>query len=113
MKKTTKDPATGRKKSSTKDSKEGEVMGNDKYMQFEATKQYLMSTGQLDGKTDEYINAYVENWIIGYAKGMKEGRAEGELSKALQIARNMKNKGLPISDISEMTGLGVDEIEKL
>jgi len=22
-----------------------------------------MSTGQLDGKTDDYINAYVENWI--------------------------------------------------
>ena len=84
-------------------------MGNDKYMQFEATKQYLMSTGQLDGKTDEYINAYVENWIIGYAKGLKEGRAEEKMA----IARNMKNKGLPISDISEMTSLGVDEIEKL
>lgn len=68
-----------------------------------------MSTGQLDEKTDDYINAYVENWIIGYAKGI----AEGELSKALQIARNMKSKGLPISDISEMTGLSLEELEKL
>ena len=72
-----------------------------------------MSTGQLDGKTDDYINAYVENWIIGYAKGMAEGRAEGEFSKALQIARNMKEERIPLPTIARLTGLGVEELEKL
>lgn len=38
-----------------------------------------MSTGQLDGKTDDYINAYVENWIIGYANGMAKGTIVAKL----------------------------------
>lgn len=109
MKKTTKDPTEGQKKNSKRDSKKGEVMGNDKYMQFEATKQYLMSTGQLDGKTDDYINAYVENWIIGYAKGMAKGRAEEKIS----IARNMQEEGIPLPTIARLTGIGVEELEKL
>ena len=60
-------------------------------------------------KNNEYINAYVENWIIGYAKGLKEGRAEEKMA----IARNMKEEGMPLPTIARLTGLGVDEIEKL
>lgn len=56
-------------------------------------------------KNNEYINAYVENWIIGYAEGMAEEK--------MAIARNMKEEGMPLPTIARLTGLGVDEIEKL
>lgn len=42
-------------------------------------------------------------------EGKMEGRAEGKL----EIARNMKTKGYSISDISDITGLTVDEIAAL
>lgn len=52
-----------------------------------------------------------------HLKGMEEGRAkghaEGAQSKALAIARNMLLKGLPMSDIIDMTGLSESDIQSL
>ena len=48
-----------------------------------------------------------------YETAVAEGRAEGRAEEKMAIARNMKEEGLPISDIARLTGLGVDEIEKL
>ena len=42
-------------------------------------------------------------------EGFEEGRAEVKL----EIARNMKAKGFSVQDISEITGLTAEEIEKL
>ena len=49
----------------------------------------------------------------GRAEGKAEGRAEGETQKAIEIARNMKAKGLDTALIAEMTGLSAEEIERL
>ncbi len=49
----------------------------------------------------------------GEAKGRAEGRVEGELIKAKTIARNLKNAGLPITEIAMVTGLSTDEIDSL
>ena len=49
----------------------------------------------------------------GEAKGRAEGRAEGELIKARDIARNLKNAGLPTTEIATATGLPIDEINSL
>lgn len=46
-------------------------------------------------------------------EGKMEGRAEGRAEGKLEIARNMKTKGYSISDISDITGLTVDEIAAL
>ena len=46
-------------------------------------------------------------------KGKVEGRAEGELKKSLEIARNLLNVGLPISQIIQVTGLTQEQIEQL
>jgi len=43
----------------------------------------------------------------------EEGFQEGELSKALQIAKGLKDDGIPLNIISKNTGLSFDEIEKL
>ena len=49
----------------------------------------------------------------GIKQGMAKGIAEGELSKALQIARNMKEEGISLSTIARLTGLSLEELEKL
>ncbi len=54
-----------------------------------------------------------EGYAEGLAEGEEKGRAEGESSKAIQIARNMLAKGVIIADISEFTGLSIEEIESL
>ena len=72
-----------------------------------------------------------ENSMIGYAKekglkeglregreqgikeGRKEGIKEGKNNKAIEIAKNLKEKHIDIKIISETTGLTKEEIEKL
>ena len=48
-----------------------------------------------------------------YQKGLEEGRKEAELNKVLQIARNLLNLGLSISEIIEVTDLAQEQIEHL
>ena len=43
----------------------------------------------------------------------EKGRAEGERKKAIESARKMKAKGYPVSDIAEITGLTVEDINGL
>ena len=46
-------------------------------------------------------------------KGRVKGIAEGEHTKALDIARNLKSYGMPMSQIIAMTGLSEDDINVL
>ena len=43
----------------------------------------------------------------------QEGLAEGEKAKAIAIAKNLKGMNMPVIDISNATGLTVEEIKKL
>jgi len=67
----------------------------------------------------EELAAYDKYWdIIRTEKALKEGsrregRAEGEKLKAIEIAKKMKTRGTPFDQISEMTDLTIEEIEKL
>ena len=49
----------------------------------------------------------------GIKQGRIEGIAQGEVSKALEMAKAMKDKDYSIAEISELTGLSGEEIEKL
>ena len=46
-------------------------------------------------------------------EGEERGEARGEKSKAIAIARNLLEAGMPIVDISRLTGLTEDEIRQL
>ena len=46
-------------------------------------------------------------------KGEARGRAEEELAERQKNAQKMKQKGYPLTDISEITGLSLKEIEEL
>ena len=49
----------------------------------------------------------------GMEKGRAEGRAEGELSKGLEVARNLLAMGMSCSQIIQATGLTEDQLKQL
>ena len=49
----------------------------------------------------------------GLAEGRAEGRAQGLAEGSKDIAAKMIKKGYDLKEISELTGLALDEIEKL
>ena len=59
-------------------------------------------------------NLVTEQWAEkGLKKGLEEGRKEGIEIERLKNARGMKAKGYPLEDIAQITGLSVEEIQKL
>ncbi len=67
-------------------------------------------------KYDESLRAYRDTIAVmegQFAQGELKGRAEGRAEGILSIARKMKQRGKPVSEIAEMTDLSPDEIEKL
>ena len=71
-----------------------------------AYEEYMVS---VHAAKDVYETAVAE----GMAEGIKQGIKQGIEKGILQIARNMKEEGIPLSTIAKLTGLGVEEIEKL
>jgi len=61
----------------------------------------------------ERYTAQIEGERIGEARGEARGEDRGRKEKALAIARKMLNRGRPIEEIAEDTGLTIDEIRKL
>ena len=49
----------------------------------------------------------------GEKKGLKEGKKEGEKKGVKKVALKMKQKGMSLSKISEITGLSKEEIKKI
>jgi len=48
-----------------------------------------------------------------YEKGQDKGRQEGEKKKAKEIILKMLKENLPIEQVSNLTGLSIEEIESL
>ena len=47
----------------------------------------------------------------GRAEGMEEGMAKGAMETKMQIALKLLEMGMPVSDISEATGLDLEQVE--
>ena len=69
--------------------------------------------GLAEGRAEGRVEGRVEGRAEGRVEGRVEGRAEGEHVRSVEIARKMKIKGMSVSDISDMTGLDVEEIEQI
>ena len=57
--------------------------------------------------------ALLDSIRTGREKGLKEGREEGRMEEKRSIARNLKSMGLSIQQISQASGLTLEEIEQL
>lgn len=69
--------------------------------------------GHAEGRVEGLAEGRAEGRVEGRVEGRAEGRAEGEHVRSVEIARKMKIKGMSVSDISDMTGLDVEEIEQI
>ena len=65
--------------------------------------------------TLEYMiaEAKEEGLEQGRTEDLAEGEASGRAEREIEMARAMKDKDYSIAEISELTGLSVEEIEKL
>ena len=70
-------------------------------------------------ESDPLINAYRKKEWEGYfhkaelLTEREEGIKEGEKNKAISMVKTMRNKNMDINLISEITGLSIEEINKL
>ena len=54
-----------------------------------------------------------ESFAEGEAIGLEKGRSEGAAQKQREIAKNLKQAGIPVKVIAENTGLSAEEVEAL
>ena len=73
-----------------------------------ATAEYVNYPPALQVAYQNDLKAYRDNINV-----LETARIEGEANKAIEIARNLKNKGLGTTLIAETTGLSLTEIERL
>ena len=85
-----------------------QVSGNEKLRRIAELKEKYIRDEQA---SIEY--AQNEGYRQGEKKGMAEGEAKGEKNKSIEIAKNMLKENVNIQFISKMTGLNLEEIEKL
>ena len=84
----------------------------DEYNKFTNTKDLFENYTEYE-KNYFDILALNEERIRGRVEGRVEGIKEGIKSEQIAIAKGMKNKDMNIELISELTGLSIEEIEKL
>ena len=65
------------------------------------------------GRAEGEAKGKAEGEAKGRAEGEAKGKAEGEAKARADTARNLLRMGLELSQISEATGLSLDEIEAL
>lgn len=61
----------------------------------------------------DQVSVEVTLYNSGERKGRAEGRAEGERQKALEIAHKLKGLGQTNAEIASLTGLSLEEVERL
>jgi len=69
--------------------------------------------GRVEGRAEGREEGRVEGRAEGRAEGLAEGREKGLAEGLLQVAKSMKQMGLPIETITQATGLPAEEIRKL
>ena len=75
----------------------------DEYQEYEESlKHYRDLKNSLDTAYDD-----------GKSEGIAEGKAEGIINKARETAQKMKSKKYSIDEISDITGLSIEEIQKI
>ena len=76
-----------------------------KYMSEEKDKRKIQNSLLSEAK-EEGISQ-------GYTSGINDGISKGKNKKSIEIAKNMLKKNMSIEDISDITGLSIEEINKL
>ena len=69
---------------------------------------------------DEHLNAMmIQNDVLDSAKlegrleGIVEGKAEGKAERSIEIAQNLKHINIPVEQIANVTGLSIEELQRI
>lgn len=73
----------------------------------------VLDSAKLEGKIEGRMEGREEGRMEGREEGRAEGREEGIKEGVVRNARRMKEKGLSIEDIMEITGLTFEEVSQL
>ena len=71
----------------------------------------IMTIG--DWLDEKYRDGLAKGKADGLVEGEAKGKAEGIVEGKTEVAKNLKNAGVPIDTIAKATGLSKEEIEKL
>lgn len=80
---------------------------------LEKGKEEGREEGREEGKKQGKEEGKEEGLAVGRQEGLSEGKEEGKAQEKIETARKMKEKGIEISLIAEITGLSKEKIEKL
>ena len=78
-----------------------------------ATRKFDEKRGMEKGRAEGMAEGMVKGMAKGIAKGMAKGIAKGELSKGLEVARNLLAMGMSWTQIIQATGLTEDQLKQL
>ncbi|WP_239060713.1 Rpn family recombination-promoting nuclease/putative transposase, partial [Bacteroides sp. 519] len=81
----------------------------DWYSVMETSEKKGLAKGLEKGREEGLAEGLEKGLAEGREKGREEGREEG----ILEVARKMKSNSIPLHTIQELTGLSLEEIEKL
>ena len=74
---------------------------------------YLRRQKERDDDYSRYVTAYGDGEKNGFEKGSEIGFEKGTTITKLEMARRMKGKSYPLTEICELTGLDKETVEKL
>ena len=80
-----------------------------KFMSEEDEDKYFINSWRTEGR-EEGIKEGIKE---GISKGTKEGIALGVAQEKIAIVKSMLEKNYDIKEISDITGLSIDEINKI
>lgn len=100
---------------------EAERAAYDRHVDAIMIQNDVLGTAKLEGLVEGRMKGLEEGRVEGREKGLEEGRVEGreeglvkgEEKGILKVARNMKEKNMPMDIIIQMTGLTAEDIERL
>ena len=86
---------------------------NDLFNCVDSAKEQGIEEGIKKGRAVGLKEGLAEGLKEGRAEGLAEGLAEGAQMQNLENAKRMKDKGYSSADIADITGLAIEDIEKL
>lgn len=69
--------------------------------------------GRMEGHMEGHMEGKIEGRIEGRIEGHAEGHTEGHTEGRMEVARNMKELGVPIEVIMKSSGLSKEDIDTL
>ena len=92
---------------------DGQLYAYERFWMSVVDERILREAAVKKGYNEGWESGKKEGMKEGIKEGMKEGKKEGRAEEAIDIAKKMKQKGMPTDLIVEMTGLSMDIIETL